>query len=450
MNDSRTGAAGLGTLARHIAVTVVTRVGVVALGFATAALRGHGLGAQEFGAFAVALLMPVLLVSLLNMGVAAANAYYIGRGEVSVRTACTLVFQIWAAMSLIGLAAGAAMILWGAAEWLPGASTPMLWLGLATFPPTLLKDLLGSVLLGAQDVRWFNRAPLMSAAAILGFSALALAVDGGLAGVLVAHLAGTALGAALCAWRLHSHVRQAPRETSSESYLRRYLSYGWKANLQWFLNFVNYRVDLFLLNLLTGGPAVGAYAAAMLLTEKLWLLAQAASSVLKPRLAATYAKGPVKSELTPLVSRWVMLATLVPAALLGLLTGRGLAVVFGEDFAVAGPALAWLLPGAVLMNSTRILTADLHARGRVDLCMISSFVLVFVNIGLNLVLIPRMGITGAAIASTTGYAVRTAIVLHAYVRLSGARWTACFIPVRSDWDLVMRAARSFILRPSRA
>lgn len=427
-------------------------MGVIGLGLATAALRGQGLGAEDFGAFAVALLTPVLLVSLLNMGVAAANAYYIGRGEVSVAQASRLCLAIWAAMSAIGLAAGAALIHWGAASWLPGAPVMMLWLGLATFPATLLKDLLGSVLLGAQDVRWFNRAPLLSAVAILLFTAVALAIDRtGIAGVLVAHLAGTVVGAAVCGWRLRKHIArdQAPRAVG-DGYFRKYLAYGWKANLQWFLNYVNYRADLFLLNVLVGGPSVGAYAAAMLLTEKLWLLAQAASSVLKPRLAAAYAKETSRSELTPLVSRWVMLATLLPAAFLGLLTGKGLSLVFGEDFAVAGPALAWLLPGAVLMNCTRILTADLHARGRVDLCMISSLVLVVVNIGLNLVLIPKLGITGAAISSTIGYAVRTAVVLHAYVRLSGARWTECFVPARSDLRLVARAAQSLAPRLSRA
>jgi O-antigen/teichoic acid export membrane protein len=450
--------AGLGTLIKQIAVTVATRVGIVALGFATAAMRGQCLGAEEFGAFAVALLTPVLMTSLLNLGIATANSYFIGRGEVSLRDATALCLRIWAVTSVLGMVIGGAMIYFGGRRWLPGASPAMLWIGLATFPPTLLKDLLGSVLLGAHDVKWFNRAPIYSAIAMLAFTAIALVFDRStIAGVLVAQLLATALGAAICGWRLRQHLRESDVSTASKpmSYLRRYLSYGWKANLQSFLNYINYRFDIFLLGALaandsvgvsTGGAAVGAYAATMLFTEKLWLLAQAASSVMRPKLAAEYASGKRHSEITPFVNRWVMFTTILPAALLGTLTGRGLAIVFGEDFAVAGPALAWLLPGAVMTNCARVLTADLQARGRVDLCMNSSFVLVGVNVALNLVLIPKMGITGAAISSTVSYAVRMLIILRAYVKLSGARWIDCFLPSRADFRLATRAVQSFAPR----
>jgi len=55
-----------------------------------------------------------------------------------------------------------------------------------------------------------------------------------------------------------------------------------------------------------------------------------------------------------------------------------------------------------------------------------------VNVPLNLLLIPGMGIAGAALASTVSYSVTAAVTLAVFLRVSGNRWFDTIVIKRED------------------
>jgi Na+-driven multidrug efflux pump len=70
------------------------------------------------------------------------------------------------------------------------------------------------------------------------------------------------------------------------------------------------------------------------------------------------------------------------------------------------------------LGSTKVLTNEIAGRGRPIINTIAAGVSLIINISLNILLIPTMGISGAALASTISYSVTSVIVFIAFIRIS--------------------------------
>jgi O-antigen/teichoic acid export membrane protein len=102
-----------------------------------------------------------------------------------------------------------------------------------------------------------------------------------------------------------------------------------------------------------------------------------------------------------------------------------------EKYASAAPIIPWVIAGMVVDGTNSMLGAGLfiHRKTRVIMGIVVGGAIV--NIGLNLILVPRIGIIGAAIATLVSY-TGTALSL----RLAGRR----LLPVPLPWMTVVRAA----------
>ena len=76
--------------------------------------------------------------------------------------------------------------------------------------------------------------------------------------------------------------------------------------------FVNYRVDLFFVNLLISPATAGVYYIAIQLGESMWMISKVVSTVLLPRLAELHGEEQTRLELTPLITRLVFCFTPPP------------------------------------------------------------------------------------------------------------------------------------------
>jgi len=65
-----------------------------------------------------------------------------------------------------------------------------------------------------------------------------------------------------------------------------------------------------------------------------------------------------------------------------------------------------------------VIAADLSGRGKPQYAVWSSMTALIANVILNIILIPRMGIVGAALASSISYWLDTLVVLIAYLNIS--------------------------------
>ena len=165
--------------------------------------------------------------------------------------------------------------------------------------------------------------------------------------------------------------------------------------------YLNLRLDVVLLAKLSDARAVGVYAVAVVFAELLWLVTDAIATGARERQW-----GPTEEDAlqaTAASARMSLLVALVLLPVLSVLAPVAIHLFFGSPFADATKVLWALLPAAVAMAWWRALSGGLVRFGRPTRVNGVAFAALATNVALNVWLIPRMGITGAAVASLASY-----------------------------------------------
>jgi stage V sporulation protein B len=204
--------------------------------------------------------------------------------------------------------------------------------------------------------------------------------------------------------------------------------------------FLNYKLDVFVVGFFAGATSVGRYTLAVSLGQLLWLMSNSVASVLLPKVAAaTDVAQSVRH--TTRVARLSLWATAGCALALGLLASQAIPLLYGEAFRPSVSALFWLLPGITLFSIVNVLAAYIAGIGKPKLNLLVSSLSLIITIGLDLALIPRLNIVGAAIASTVSYSFSALMLIIFFVRETGAPLREVLLPTSEDVKLLMSLAR---------
>jgi O-antigen/teichoic acid export membrane protein len=330
----------------------------------------------------------------------------------------------------------------GASEYVfPGVPPQLLWIAICGFPAAWFYSSMTSILHGTQDFRRYNLAMLMNPAVVLvAVVLLVWAADLGAAGAVAAWASGYICALLLAAWFVWGHCAAEAADAPSNTHERPDLKYGLKAYLANILAFLNYRLDILLVNFFVGPAGAGIYTVAVRMAEQLWLISSSAAVVLLPRLAGLHSAEETRRQLTPIIARWVTLAGLGMAITLALISDWIVPLAFGPEYAQSATVLLWLLPGIVVYTCVMVLSPDLQARGRPDLNAWSAAASLALNVVGNLLLIPPYGVIGAALASTLAYLVTGLLTILFYTRLSRNRAWEVMRLSWTDWELIKMAA----------
>jgi O-antigen/teichoic acid export membrane protein len=183
--------------------------------------------------------------------------------------------------------------------------------------------------------------------------------------------------------------------------------------------FLNFRVDLFLVAALLSAREAGLYSLAVGLAEFVFLgaftLAQSAMRVQteeSEEVAARY------------TLRFIRRSWLLAAALAGLTSIAAypfVLVVYGSVWAPSVAPLVVLTAAAVALTLEAPLRTFLIRVVRPAALWRPAAIALAVNVGLNLILIPALGITGAALASLISYGCYGVLLLRLFHNATGLR-----------------------------
>lgn len=432
---------GSGNFARGTAVTFTSGILTLLLGLGTSVILARILGPESRGIYGLTMLLPSLIVTFGNLGIAPATVYYVARGEFRRQEILGNNLLLSVGIGGIGVLAGLVVVLFFREAIFPGVALGYLLLALLLVPVQVFFSYVRHVLLGSQRIKEFNYVQIVRSALFLGFVALVLlGLRAGVTGAILAGLLAW-LVADILVFQLARRVAGGIDPKPNKTYIKQATTYGIQVHLSSILGFLNYRVDMFLINGFLGPAAVGLYAVGVEIAERLWMISQAASTVLFPRVAAEDEEQRRK-EFTPLVARTVLWITALGALVLVFLCRWIVLLLYSEAFLPTVGALQALLVGIVSLSVSRVLTIDISGRGRPILNAYRGVLTVLTNIALNLLWIPRHGIVGAAWASTTSYTVSFLMALFFYCRLSGNPWTKVILPQRGDWSLYWKMVAS--------
>lgn len=268
------------------------------------------------------------------------------------------------------------------------------------------QDLVRHTLMGLQLERYSE--PLRMAQRLV-YAVLAVGLVSlgfGVSGVLIGKIAGGLLlftvGLYLVKRRLDPSLAVVrDREFPS----RDLVSFSNRSIVYVFLLTSLLHVDVLVLQWYTGDTTVGYYRAAIVMVHLLLVIPKSAEDVMIQSVSDYWRSDQVSkiSSLAADTTRYVTLFTVLCSIGLFALADVFVPLYFGSEYAAAVTPLVILLPGVVGFAATRPVLTITQAKGNLRPLIAATGTAAVLNVGLNLMLIPSYGMTGAAVATTIGY-----------------------------------------------
>ena len=420
-------------------LTLAARVTAFAFSLLTNVVLARSLGPDGRGIYAVAVLVPALIGLVAQLGLGPANVYHFSKGLIAGDELVAHAIAMGLALGIVCYLAMFGYVAVTRSTLVFGVPSALLLITCVALPFTLSTAFLQGVMMGAERFGLFNAtivaqyaspAIVLVIAMVLEPRSVPAAVTSWTASAVITAL--VSLGCAARVARLGIRFRMAT--------LSRLLRFGMMSYLSSLTSFVNYRFDVLLVNLFAGARQVGLYAVGTGLAEVVWYLANAAGIVLAPRVAAS--SDTEADRITESVCRVVTFLALGSGLLLALTAPYVIVLFFGAPFAESAWAVWLLLPGIVTFSVARILSMYLLGRNRLKIDLFASLTGLVVTLVLDLVLIPRYGFRGAAIASSIAYTSGMLFSLTWVVRHSTISLRGLLVARASDGVLLARRLRA--------
>jgi O-antigen/teichoic acid export membrane protein len=424
-----------------------TQLALFAVAFLTSIIIARTLGPEGKGQLALLYTFLGVLGLLTNLGLTSATTYYVSRNRDAYgRVAGTsLMLQFLLAIGAIVVVALALPLIEGLI--LKGGVPPLLVLLSLFF--SLFAVVIGTasaIFLGLYRVDKFNYLRMVPGVAHLIFLSILL----GLGRLNVTTAVISSGVAAICtAVMAVSWLRQIgtlPRPGLAQPWPRRLLSYGLRGWIGSVSQQFNYRLDVFFVNYFVGVAGLGQYSLAVTLAESLWYIPDSVATVLFPRTAADQQAA---FSFTPMVSRNTAFITTMAALVMAVIIYPFLILIYGVRFGPSVAPFLVLLPGVICLSVGKVLSNDMAGHGKPQYGAWSATIALIVTVLFDILLIPRMGITGAALASTLSYSMGTAVLVYTYVRLSGNSVASILFLRQSDLALYIALFRRLLARAHR-
>ena len=431
------------TFARNVSITLATRIGILLIGLVTSVIMARALGPEGKGLFSLAVLVPGMVFAATNLGLGTASGYLLGRKKASFEELA----GNWLSLSLlIGFAALVISLVLAPAlapRWVPSVPLAAIAVALGCIPFSNLVFNFQMLFRANNDFRNFNLVEaLQPAVFFVLFSAAAIGLSAHLFSASVVAYLVSSIASGLGAVFLASRISRLTFRWNG-ALVKEALGFGVQQNLANLFNLLNYRFDMLLVNYFLDPKSVGFYSISVVIAEKLWYVPNILSAVLHPRVAHAGSEAEANKD-TARVSRITVLCIGVGAVGI-LLLGRPLIrILFSDRFLPAVVPLFVLLPGIVMISIAKVITSDLIARGYPRANMWAGSVGFVSNVILNVILIPRIGLVGAALSSTVSYTLYAVVILIFFLRITGVRISSLVVPTAADIRLLRDRARGYL------
>jgi O-antigen/teichoic acid export membrane protein len=296
---------------------------------------------------------------------------------------------------------------------------PMLVLGVGFLVARSLESSLMVLFQGLNTVTWTAwmktvdsvSQPVLAAAFVLA----GLGATGALLGFTLAAGLGTAVGLVV----LYLHFYRGERADSIESGLRRrILKYSIPLSATHGAELLYYRVDTLLIGYFLSPTAVGFYTLAKQISEFVMKPAAALGFTVSPQFGTHKTNGDLSLAAQLYETAFVHTVIIYVPAIAGmaLVARPAVEFIFGSDYLGAVPVIQVFALYTLLVTIDNITNSGLDYLGRANARALAKGGTAIANLGLNVALIPRYGIVGAAVATVVSFSVLVAIELFVMYR----------------------------------
>jgi O-antigen/teichoic acid export membrane protein len=402
--------------------TLLYRVGGIVIWAMIGVVTARTLSVADRGTYA-SMIALMFIVAALSPGIGDAAGYFVSKLGHRPGEVMAAIFLLSAVVSIVQFTA---LATWGFARWEDRTLVPIVGLGIF---PQLARLSMSSLFMGTGHLT--RMALGAQGQAYWGLLAILIWV------VALDHrTAEDALGAFVAAqWvALAALILLAEAEWRRDLFrgvswgtLRAMVTYGSLPGLATLVAMSNTRLGQILVIRLDGATSAGIYASAITIAEGLWLLSSSAANASFHRIGTL--PGQEAARLTARTFRYLVPIVAVPAAVIALLAPWLIGALYGDRYTDGATALRIFCLAATIFSPVALLnTYFLVQLGRPVVGLLLSSINTVVNVSLSLVLIPRLGYEGAALAALGAFSLATTVAITLFLRMS-------HLPARELWRI---------------
>jgi O-antigen/teichoic acid export membrane protein len=400
-------------------------------------------GPSGNGTVALAGSLTNIVAQVFALGLSTGVTYIISSGRWAPQAAQRTVQLCGLLMAAAGIAVASALYAVAGDALLEGMERSVLTAAVVAVPFVISWTLSVAVALAQDRYELYGAMFMLQAVAMLvGIAALVgpYGAEGAVWAITGSHVL-TAV-AALVLVRRGSAPDPPGAGANARVRLRETLRFGLQTWVAELLALVAYRFDLFILNAYASTASVGVYSVAVSVTALAWVLPSSLQAVLVPRAAQLSAASAGAEEGDVLAKRAVRhtLILLAPtAAILALLLIVVIPLLYGDRFEETVTLGLLLLPGALALALTKVLTGVIIGRGFPRYSMITTLIVTPATVAAYFVLIEAEQAVGAALATTGSYAASAVLSLYFFLRVTKLP-VLSLLPRREDLGAYSQAA----------
>ena len=428
----------------NVAVTLVTRVLMLASALGTSIIVARWLGTTGVGVLAVLSVTVALAVQLGCAGLPSANTYFISRDKSRLAT-------IWSNALLFAMLGGSAIALLVILIARLKPSTfghvpiELVLLAAASIPFQLITLLGLNVLLGIERVAQFNLLDALAQVLLLVNALVAFGLAADIFVLVLFNTATSVLVSSIVVTVIFREIRKQSRTLLQldPQLFKELIAYGLKFYISVVAGIIILRIDLLLVNKFRGASEAGVYAVASQMSSLLILLPSIIATLLFPRVSAVQDR---EANLTMQATRHTAFVMFL-ICLAGVPLSFTLPLIYGPSFQGSTVQLLILLPGVFLLGIEAVMVQYFNAQGLPFTIPIFWIICVVANIGLNLLVIPHFGAKGAAVVSSITYGLIFALVASYFRSRTGNRLSTALLLRQGELrELLNGRLRSVFLR----
>ena len=173
-------------------------------------------------------------------------------------------------------------------------------------------------------------------------------------------------------------------------------------------SFVYRSIDIFLILYFLSDEATGIYGIAYAAVSFMGMFSTAFNYLSTPIASRLESTGDIDDamNLFELTARWLLIASVCALVPLSVFATDFITIIYGQKYENGGIILSVLAIGFAIKNVLSIHNPMLEALGRSKILSLNSVLAAVSNLALNIVLIPVLGIFGAALATVASFVLR--------------------------------------------
>ncbi|MGH1520251.1 polysaccharide biosynthesis C-terminal domain-containing protein [Chryseobacterium sp. JK1] len=201
----------------------------------------------------------------------------------------------------------------------------------------------------------------------------------------------------------------------SKEVARNMFEYGWKTQLSAFIQFLNYRLSFYFLEHFEGIASVGIFSIGVTFSEAIWTITRSIAVVLYSDVVnSKSSEESVEKTKSSLKLTFFLMIGFVLGIII--IPSQVYEMIFGREFRDTRAIMLLLSPGIFAIAVSDMVGHYFSGIRELRILNVKSIVGLIVTVGFSCIAIPRWGILGACLATTSSYLVSAFLLFYKFYR----------------------------------